>query len=277
MRYSEKESYNGCPLRYKLTHDGLKKAKDGKESCALKFGQAVHAGLEAHYKGLAWDAIEGAFKKEYAVALDDSDLARTPENGLELLRRYIAFYKTQDDVWEVIDTEHEGTIDVADEDHGLHIDLIAKHRQTGEIYFWDHKTTAKSPSPTYWKTYELSGQVSRYTDYIIQKYGSCGGCYINNIALGFRKKKWMGEPAGLWIKFERQLFNRTPQQLAYWRESDEAWMKQIEFSKANNVWGKALNGLCAWCEFYDLCLASGDEQIKELLYKNNETMNVEVA
>ena len=50
----------------------------------------------------------------------------------------MAYYSGQDQVWEVIDAEHEGQIEIGEEEHGLHIDLIARHRQTGEIFFWDH-------------------------------------------------------------------------------------------------------------------------------------------
>jgi hypothetical protein len=277
MRYSEKEAFNSCPQKFKYVLDGLKKSKDDRSVHHLTWGQAIHAGLEAHYKGADWATIQKAFLDIYPVDLDDADLAKTSKNGLEVLRRYIAFYKGQDDVWEVMDTEHAGLIEIGDEDHGLHIDLIARHRQTGEVYFWDHKTSQKEASVTYWKTYELSGQVSRYTDYVMQKFGSCAGCYINNMSVKFLKiKNKYGEGPGLVVKFERQLFNRTPEQLKFWRDSDEGWMKLMEFAKQTGVYPKALNTLCGWCEYYELCLSSGDSQIKELLYSKNQDINIEI-
>lgn len=277
MRYSEKEAFNSCPQKFKWQQDGLKKEQDGRSVHHLNWGAAFHAGLEAHYKGASLAEVEEAFVALYPTNLDDSDPAKTRENGMETLRRYVGFYKEQDAVWEVLDTEHAGLIEIGEEEHGLHIDLIARHRQTGEIYFWDHKTSAKEPSVTYWKSFEMSGQVSRYTDYVVQKFGSCAGCYINNVSVKFLKRKNVyGEGPGLIVKFERQLFNRTPEQLSWWRKSDEQWMKLMEFAKQSGVYPRALNTLCAWCEYYELCLASGDEQIKELLYTNKGEINVEV-
>ena len=271
MRYSEKEAFNGCPQKYKWQKDGLKQAQDDKSQHHLKWGQGIHAGLEAHYKGQEFEAVKAAFLAHYPENLDDSDNAKTVVNGLEVLKRYVPYYASQDQVWEVLDTEHSGLLEIGDEEHGLHIDLIARHKQSGELYFWDHKTSGKEPGVTYWKTYEISGQVTRYTAYVQEKYGSCAGCYINNMSVKFLKiRNKYGEGPGLVVKFERQLFNRTPQQIQFWRESDEGWMRQIQFAKETNTWPRALNGLCAYCEFYALCLASGDEQIKELLYNNVE-------
>lgn len=278
MRYSDKEAFNGCPKRYELSRVlGLSRVSDGASEHHLRWGQAIHAALEAHYKGHTVEQVKAAFLAVYPTNLDEKDNAKTVENGLAVLEQYVAYYKGQDTVWEVLATEHEGAIEIGEEDHGLHIDLVARHKQTGEVYFWDHKTSGKEPGVTYWKGYELSGQVTRYAVYVKEKYGSCAGCYINNVAVKFllRKNKY-GEGPGLVVRFERQLFNRTPQQIDYWRRSDEDWMKMIEFCKVNNVWPKALNTLCSWCEFYDLCLASGDEQIKELLYGNKEVFEPKI-
>ncbi|MBU2052536.1 PD-(D/E)XK nuclease family protein [Patescibacteria group bacterium] len=278
MRYSEAQAFNTCPGKYKFQMDGLKKEIEGSESNARVWGQAIHKGLEANYKGLPYPDVEAAFKSVYTSNLDPEDLARTKDSGLEVLRRYVTFYASQDELWEVMATEFEDEITIGDEEHGLHIDLIARNKQSQEIYFWDHKTSGKEPGITFWKPFELSGQISRYTAHIQNKFGSCAGCYINAIAVKhlLRKNKY-GEGPGLVVKFERQLFNRTPQQIAYWRQSDEAWMKMMEFSKRENVWPLALGSICGWCEYYDLCLASNDDQIRELLYKPQQDFNVEVA
>jgi hypothetical protein len=274
MRYSEQQAFNNCPYKYRLTKEGLKKQKDARSEHHKLWGQAIHSALEAHYKGLPFPAVEKAFRDVYPVNLDEADGAKTVENGVEVLRQYASFYAEQDKIWEVLGTEVEGTTDIGDEEHGLHIDLIARHKQTGEIYFWDHKTSGKEPGVLYWKNYELSAQVTRYTVWVKEKFGACAGCYINNIALKhlLRKNKY-GEGPGLVVRFERQLFNRTPQQIDFWRESDEGWMKMIEFCQKENVWPRSFGSLCAYCEFYDLCLASGDEQIKELLYKQETEFN----
>lgn len=278
MRYSEKEAFNSCPLKYKWTQEGLKKEKEDRSVHHLKWGQAIHAGLEAYYKGLPFPAVEKAFMDVYPIQLDQADTAKTVENGVEVLKQYVKHYGAMDQGWEVLATELEGLVGIGDEEHGLHIDLVGRLKQTGEIYFWDHKTSGKEPGVTYWKSFEISGQITRYTVYVQEKFGECAGCFINNIALKFllRKNKY-GEGPGLVVRFERQLFNRTPQQVEYWRRSDEDWMRVMEFCAKENVWPKALNTLCSYCEFYALCLASGDSQIKDLMYSGSGDFEVEVG
>lgn len=275
MRYSEKECFNSCPQKYKLTYlDKLGVREDEKSKHHLLWGQGIHSGLEAHYLGKKWDEIEAAFISQYPVDLDAEDLAKTSKNGLEVLRQYIEFYKDQDQMWEVVETEQVGSIELGGEDHDLHIDLVARHRQSGELYFWDHKTSGKEPSATYWKSYELSGQVTRYTSYLQEQYRECSGCWINGIFVKWLKiKNKYGEGPGLVVKFQRQMFNRTPQQVAYWKASDEGWMKLIAECGRTGNWPLALNTLCGWCEFYELCLASGDEQVKQMLYEAKEDRN----
>lgn len=268
MRYSEKEAYNNCPYKYMLQQEGLAKISGGSDAHDKNWGAAIHSGLQSHYLGKSLIEVKESFLKEYPNHLKEDDLAKSVESGLECLKKYIEFYKSQDQNWEVISTEEEGKVSIGGEDHDLHIDLVARNKQSGDIYLWDHKTSAKPASPTYWRGFELSGQLTRYCVYVKDKYGSCAGAIINNISVKHLKiKNKYGEGPGFVVNFERQLFNRTPQQIAFWRESDEAWMKQIQFSKDTNNWPRALGKLCAWCEFYELCLASGDEQIKELLYQ----------
>lgn len=276
MRYSEKEAFNGCPYKAKLQMEGLAKQIEGSDAHDKNWGAGIHSGLEAHYLGKGWDEVEAAFKRDYPVNLKPEDEAKSVVSGVECLKRYIAHHKTIDGAWEVLGTEEAGVISIGGEDHDLHIDLVARNKQSGDIYLWDHKTTAKPASPTYWRGFELSGQLTRYCVYVMEKYGSCAGAIINNISVKHLKiKNKYGEGPGLVVNFERQLFNRTPQQIAFWRESDEQWIKQIEFSKQTNNWPRALNKLCAWCEYYELCLASGDDQIKQLLYQTKMKVTVQ--
>lgn len=274
VRYSEKEAFNSCPWKYKLQQDGLNKIVEGSDAHDKNWGAGIHAGLQAHYKAEGWEAVCTAFLSGYPTNLNESDLSKTTDSGLECLRQYIAYYQAQDKNWEVLSTEEAGVVSIGGEDHDLHIDLVARNKQSGDIYLWDHKTTGKTASPTYWRGFELSGQLTRYCVYVQEKYGSCAGAIINNIAVGHRQRMYKGEPAGFWCKFERQLFNRSPQQIKFWRESDEQWMALIKHCEATGIWPKALNKLCSWCSYFELCLASGDDQIKELLYEIKQKENV---
>lgn len=267
MRYSDKESFNSCPFKYKLEKiDGLKKIEEGEDSHDKNWGAAIHEALRSHYQGKSWQEITESFLRIYPKHLKEDDLAKTPETGIQCLKLYREYYANQDTAWEILSTEEEGIIEIGGEEHELHVDLVARSKQSGDIYLWDHKTTGKTPSYTYWKAYELSGQISRYVSWCSEKYGSCSGAIINNITVGYRSKRYKDEPAGFWCKFERQIFNRSKTQLDYWRQSDEEWMRLIKVCEQTDTWPKALNKLCAWCAYYELCLSNNDEQIRELLY-----------
>lgn len=275
MRYSEQANFNSCPAKYDLIiNQKLRKIEEGSKSNDKNYGQAIHAGLEEHYKGKEWPDIERRFKEVYPRSLDESKPEKSVESGIACLRAYREHWKGQDEQWEVIATEQEGQIEIAGELHALHVDLVAKHKQTGEIYIWDHKTTGNNINSYSFKKYELSGQMTRYVVWCIEKYGSCAGAVINLIAVGHRKKKYLDEPAGPWQKFERAIVNRTPQQIKFWRESDAEWMKLIDYCKKNGVWPKHLSDLCSYCEFYELCLSGGDSQIRELMYTNEPSVSL---
>lgn len=297
MRYSEKEAFNHCPFKWSLQQEGLVKREDGGDANDKQFGAGIHRGLEFHYQGKPWSDVEKGFLSEFPALLKANEKVKTPENGLACLKGYIEYYREQDKNWEVIATEEVGTVEIAGENHDLHIDLIARNKQSGDIYFWDHKTSARMPS---WKTYEISDQITRYTDYVVSKYGHCAGCVINHIQVDFidpkgdqkksntylesmknpmsfyqfanksystYHKKDMTIVSGFCAKFERQIFNRSKAQIEFWRESDEQWLQLMSFCKTHSLFPKALGKLCGWCEFYELCLASNDPQIRELLYE----------
>ena len=269
MRYSEQQAFNMCPFAYKLAYvDRIQKAETGEESNDRDFGAAIHSGLETHYKGGSIADVEKAFSDAFPINLAGGEGAKTIDNGLECLRRYVKYYETQDKNWKVLGTEVLGVIEIGGEKHDLHIDLVAENLQGGGIYLWDHKTTGKTPSPTYWKAFEVSGQLSRYAAFVQQKFGQCSGVLINNITFKslLRKNKY-GEGPGLVLGFERQVFQRTKEQIEFWRQSDVEWMALMEMCKDANAYPKALNRACTYCEMYELCMSCDDEQIRELLYK----------
>lgn len=274
MRHSEKESFNQCPLKYRLEHDGLKKIEESSDKNHEIWGSAIHLALKTHYDGGSLEDAKKAFLSIYPENMDEDNLAKNRDSGLAVIEGYVKHYASIDQMWEVLSTEELGSVEFGGESHDLHLDLVARHRQSGEIYLWDHKTTEKSASASYWRSFELSSQLTRYTVYVKEKYGQCSGAIINNIAVKHLKiKNKYGEGPGFVSSFDRQMFNRTPQQIAYWKESEEAWLKVIAFCERENVWPKALGKLCAYCSYYELCMASGDEQIKELLYETKKEVS----
>ena len=271
MRWSEKETYNQCPYKYKLTYiDKLQKIEQLETSQHhLRWGQAIDEGLTRHFLGKPWSDIETGFLEYYPKNLDEKDEAKTVEHGLQALKNYIQFYKAEDEKWDMVAIHPEGFVE--EHDSILHPDAIRKLRITGEIYGWDYKTTGKDTTGNYWKNFEISDQVSRYSSWIEKEYGQCSGFYIDSLSVKFLKRKnKYGDGPGFLSNFQRQVFNRSKDQIAYAWNSDSDWTTLKKFSIENNVWPKSLSSRCPWCEFYELCLSSSDEQIKEILYQTKK-------
>jgi len=265
VRWSAISNFNSCPKKYNLQRQGWHKTDDGEETTDLRFGQAIHSALEAHYKGATEADVLKLFKETYQECTEKKE--KSVESGLDCLKNYIAFYAEQDKDWRVIGTELKGEIETLTGNHELHIDLVAEHLPSGSIYFWDHKTSSKSFSPMYWKKFEFSSQMLRYTKFVEDKFGSCAGCLINGIAVGHRSRMYKGEPAGYWQKFERQIFNYSKNLIQMWLKSDEKWEKMIKWAEENDCFPSHLGSLCGWCEFYPYCMAGEDQMLLESLYQ----------
>ena len=265
MSHSRVSAFNGCPYQYKLKYiDHLEKIEKTEYQNDSIWGNAIHHALEVHYKGGTLAEVETAFLTAYPTELAGKDQAKSQDGGIECLRNYVKFYRVLDKDWHVLDTEVKDTVQNEEESHNLVIDLVALHIPSQTIYAWDHKTTTTEKMRySFWKRYELDAQVTMYTEYLIQRYGSCAGFWINGIAVGYRSRMYKGEPAGYYQKFERSLFSRTPEQIRAWKKSDTDWKVLMDM----HVYPKALNGLCVYCEFHELCMSGDDEQIKELLYQ----------
>lgn len=269
MRHSERSSFNSCPYRYSLEKGGLRRITAAPTSNAedRTFGQAVHAGLKAHYDGKDWEAILA----EYTSVYPDKEyktVAKNYESGKFLLQNYRTYWSEQDKLWEILGTEVADKISFNDEEHELHIDLVAKNRQTEEVWAWDHKATEKQLGKGFWKKYELDSQITRYTKWVADKYGNCGGFIINAMQVGHRQKMYKGEPAGYYQNFDRQPFSRNPQQIQFWKDSERDWATLIEICQKSDTWPKHLSSLCGWCDYYELCMSANNESVRETLYTN---------
>lgn len=271
MRWSEISNFNTCPFKRKLSLEGWHKQDDGEETTDLRFGQAIHSALEIHYKGASLADTIKAFTDNYKECTDKKE--KSVESGIECLKNYVETYRVQDEDWDVIGTEVKDEVETLSGNHELHIDVIAKHKPSGSIYFWDHKTTSKAFSPMYWKKFELSSQMLRYTKYVEDKFGSCAGCLINGIAVGYRSRMYKGEPAGYWQKFERQIFNYSKPMIEMWLESDRQWEQLIGLADEKQIYPKALGAICGWCEFYPYCTSGADNEILTALYKQTKKEN----
>lgn len=279
MRHSERSTFNSCPYKFRLEKVGLRRCVASPRSEDRTFGFALHAALDLFYKNKRWSEVIDAYTAVYPAEKEYKTKAKDFQSGLLALEAYRDFWSEQDKLWEVLGSEVADQVTFNEEEHSLHIDLIAKNKQTGEIYAWDHKTTDKALGKGFWKKYELDSQVTRYTKWVMDKYGSCGGFIINGIQVGHRERAYKGEPAGYYQKFERQPFSRNAQQIKAWEDSERDWASLIDYCQATETWPKHLGSLCGWCDFYELCMSADNESVRETLYTTEplgqeETFNV---
>jgi hypothetical protein len=127
MRWSAISNFNSCPKKYKLQKDGWTKQEDGEETTDLRFGQAIHSALEAHYLGKTDREVIDVFTGAYQEHTDKKE--KSVESGVETLKNYIEHYKEQDKDWRVIGTEVKDEVETLTGNHELHIDLVG--RQAG--------------------------------------------------------------------------------------------------------------------------------------------------
>ena len=264
MDASRVQTFLDCPERYRLAYqENLVKIVEGAVELPKRFGKALHAGLEAHYRGQSVQTSNQAFLSSLGAILDEgSDCGHLPHTGINTLDAYRRYWANQDAQWKVLAVEEYGTMDIgAEEPWEVKIDLVVQ-MESG-IWAVDHKSTSKPLSEYFWKRFELNSQVSGYIAYCQQKYGQCSGLMINGIQVGYRKRAYKGEPAGAYWNFERQLINRNARQLEDWRLRMQRTIKRMRDTTA---WEKN-EGQCGWCSYAPLCLAVGDAQVKETLYQ----------
>lgn len=265
---SQLQTFKNCPESYRLKYRyekdpatgmylGLTKPDATKDDHHKDFGSAIHGGLKEFYLKKGWKEIEEAFDKEYPAQLDASDKAKTPENGKSLLKRYIKRYQTQDSSWEILDVEVSQEFELyPGVPFTVKIDLVV--RQQGNIYFIDHKTTKMDGGidSGYWTGFEPNSQITAYTAFCIERYGSCAGGIINALGLGFRTKPELIDPedihktwmiydvqelkfskyhgkdmmyaSGFKCDFQRNIFNRNQSQVDAWREDTLRWIDKMK-------------------------------------------------
>ena len=270
LSYSAISTFQACPERYRLQYvEKLEKREEGQEELARNWGSAIHAALARLYKGEGMSAAREAFCAECPSEISQEESVRTRENGLLLLEQYAHRYQG-DPGWKVLEVEVKERFELNGVEFTVQLDLVAESLQGAGIFLWDHKTTERAFSPTYWSKFEMDEQISAYSYWIKRKYGECGGGLINGIQVGHRKRMYKGEPAGFYSKFERQIFSRSPQQLKQWEQNVGVWAGKIEQAGQTGVYGLVPGALCSYCSFRELCMSGGDQQVKDVLYRVKE-------
>lgn len=247
---SELQSYKNCPLSWRFRHDLGLRSVDSDDNHHLVFGNAIHKGLEQFYRGSSWSVIRDAFEAGYPTQLDVNDHAKTRANGVVALAKYIKRYRVEDKrQWKILEIETR-----SDDPWSVKPDLVVENIEHGGIYLVDHKTTGSYLNYRYWERYQPNSQVTHYLDYAQSRYGPIEGFIINALMFRFRERAYKGEPAGFWTAFERQTFNRKPEQLEYERLSRADWVADLERSRENHFW-RTNTDACWKCDYKPICAA----------------------
>src|SRR5688500_7901628 len=103
---SQLQTYKNCPLQYRFYWDlKLRQIDDESGDHRLRYGAAVHEGLEVIYRGGGLREAQDAFLSAYAKQLDVGDLAKTRQNGISMLAAYVKRWSMEDRVWRVVAIE----------------------------------------------------------------------------------------------------------------------------------------------------------------------------
>lgn len=263
---SELQTFKTCPLQWRYYWDlKLRRRDDETSEHHLRFGQAIHAGLEQLYRGAPLIEVKRAFEAGYPRQLDPTDKAKTRDTGLIALKEYIQRWREEDKQWRVVAIETR-----SDDPWSVYPDLVVEHVEHGGLYLVDHKTTGQYLNYRYWERFEPNSQITHYLDYAREKYGPVEGFIINAISFRYRERAYKGEPAGFWCAFERQMFNRNPSQLEFERQSRAHWIQQINICKAVQFWPTNTNS-CWQCQYRPLCAAGWswdtDSELIEIQYR----------
>ena len=272
--YSQLQTFIECPRRYYNRYKlSLKKIIEDEREVDMNFGSAMHKALEAYYKGSATAEVLRVFNENFSPLAGDQ--VRTPRHAEALLSAYIKYYSGLTN--ELGDTylttlssvegkplvEVKDTFNIGNIEYIVKIDRIVKSNAGNWVQ--DHKCTTKSLY-TFSNKFTPNMQVSGYVDYVTKKYGQCSGFIPNVLWFGFRTRAYKGEPAGFHYQFQRDIINRTKEQIADFEQNVIYWCAKLEQVEKDNYWGKNENQ-CVRCSYRELCISCDDETVKEALYK----------
>ena len=265
------ECFRNCPkFYYWRIHRNLVKPVEKK--VAAEFGSAVHLALEIYYKyGMSQEAIDKALvdSLDYFTPFEtEGDAKRTTARLLVILGKYFERYKHEP--FNVLATEVGGAFELDNNwIYTTRLDLLVEWQSPRGIYIVDHKTT-----------YDLGSLIAKphnqITGYIYnarEMYESVLGAVINGIGVYATdevmdkmapkipsaktgKMIYATKPREFFIRIPTQ---RTPRELAEWKEETLWWLHHIEECVEHDKWPKHSPDYCVKyrgrCSFLDLCNA----------------------
>jgi len=271
LDHTQLSTFATCPRKfYNRFIRGIEKVRYDEREIDKDFGKCWHTVLEMVYKGKTREEAKEWWRANFHGW--EGEKAKTPANGLTLIDWYVNYYASPANQLSDVNLSNvavEVPITVLltpDITYVAKLDRVVK--SPAGIYVMEHKTT-KAISNTYFYQFDPNNQLSGYCYACKEVYGQCSGIILNAISVGYREKKYQGEPVGFHAKFVREIINRNNDQLLDWKDNVIHIAGKMQETIASNKYYKNEQSCHQFkgCGFKELCLSCDDEQILETLYQ----------
>lgn len=264
LSHSQAESLNQCEYKFKYAH--LDNLEPKSRSIALMRGTNGHAFFEYFFKAIKNNLPTGqAMQLGQIEMMEESDVALM---NLPLVTRWVK------EVWED-KLEHEWEIVLVEETHRIELgdlgqfpytmDLIIRHKLTGELWMVDHKFLGQFYSE---EVMDLMPQMPKYiAAYEKQNNVKIAGAIYNMITTRANAKE-------LFQMYEFKVSDARKNNAM--REQVETFKAVEEIATGKRLPVRTINKMnCGHCSFRVLCVEeiNGDtamaEAVKDLMFQPN--------
>ena len=231
-------------------------------------GVLTYFGYHVRTKGPKQVLGKDCFLAVFPKLLAEGEKLYTPQNGLTVLQQYLQQYGELDKSYKVVAVETPIVLVLQNSlQYLVKLDTVVE--DANGVWVLEHKSTAspKAFSDTWWAQFEPNSQLSGQVAACQQQYGRCDGVILNG--LSFRH----GVRMGFVVACQRQVFQRTEEQVEDWRSNVLKVIDRIDQDSINldeptvlQQWEKN-EQMCGWCAYRPLCISCGAEGVREACYK----------
>jgi hypothetical protein len=249
--YSQISTYASCPTLFKFRYeDALVQFHESEHD--LRFGKAWDAAMNTYYGegydiGKVQDAFAAVYPEgDYPAILPSWSQGKSFQSGIDGIEQYAEHWRVEDEYWRVVSIQSRDNHETDDGDsRTVVLDLVVRDTRDGMIYGVDNKTSGKYLDSDFWLQFDPHSQIRQYVDHLQQKYGECGGFYVNAASFRHRTKaytprkgpdKGVQLPAGDWREFKRMCFNPNADAIQMERDNFSSWVRKIEQDRASGHW-----------------------------------------
>jgi hypothetical protein len=145
--HSNISCFRECPQKWRYRY--LEKLRPRRTALPLRRGSLLHEALEEHYAGRKWLKPIKAYEKEYRTLTPEEkeEYGDLPGDARRIMEGYFRHWDDSD--WEVVGTEVDAVVELADGmPFRLIIDLVFR-APDGSLWIMDHKTVANFQDTKY--------------------------------------------------------------------------------------------------------------------------------